>query len=222
MAHINTPLMSNGETHPRTGAALERLNRAMADIESEITQHKGVYPYNHGRVTQSELCRRADVKKATLQNSLHKDSTRVEIIRWLEGIQSCLSQSREGTRERVTAAVDDLTAEVERLSSAHAKACEEIAQLQKKLSLLNPARRAMLEVTGNDGIEVGARLRHYKGGLYEVIGSCVIEATMGTGVLYRPLQGDRQDVMWMRPVEAFFEEVSIPEGKVARFVHIES
>ena len=59
---------------------LQRLRKAMQDIEAEIAQHQGVYPFNHGRITQSELCRRADVKKATLQTPLHKDTTRVEVI----------------------------------------------------------------------------------------------------------------------------------------------
>ena len=100
----------------RTEAALKRLRTAMADIEGDIATHQGIYPFNHGRVTQSELCRRADVKKATLQNPLHKDSTRVEIMAWLDGLNSTLAQTRDSTRERVTAVADDLAAEVERLT----------------------------------------------------------------------------------------------------------
>ena len=87
--------------HPRTGAALERLRRAMTDIEADISLHKGVYPFNHGRFTQSELCRRADVKKATLQNPVHKDTTRVEIIRWLDALNLKLTQTLVDTRDRV-------------------------------------------------------------------------------------------------------------------------
>jgi hypothetical protein len=103
----------------RTEAALKRLRTAMADIEIDIAHHQGIYPFNHGRVTQSELCRRADVKKATLQNPLHKDSTRVEIVNWLEALNSRLTQTREGVRERVTAVADDLAAEVQRLTLAN-------------------------------------------------------------------------------------------------------
>ena len=103
----------------RTEAALKRLRTAMADIEMDIAQHQGIYPFNHGRVTQSELCRRADVKKATLQNPLHKDSTRVEIVNWLEALNSRLTQTRDGVRERVTAVADDLAAKVQRLTLAN-------------------------------------------------------------------------------------------------------
>src|SRR5450830_145132 len=112
----------------RTEAALKRLRTAMADIEVEIDQHKGIYPFNHGRVTQSELCRRADVKKATLQNPLHKDSTRVEIMNWMDGLNSKLTQTRESTRERVTAVAVNLSAEVERLTEAHQAAQARLAE----------------------------------------------------------------------------------------------
>jgi hypothetical protein len=121
-----TPLTTADKGNARTEAALKRLRTAMAEIEADIAAHQGIYPFNYGRVTQSELCRRADVKKATLQNPLHKDSTRVEIMAWLDGLNAKLTQTRDSTRERVTAVADDLAAEVERLTLAN-------QQLQQKL-----------------------------------------------------------------------------------------
>jgi len=38
-------------------------------------------------------------------------------------------------------------------------------------------------------IQPGVTLRHYKGGLYRVVGVCRIEATLKTGVLYQACQG---------------------------------
>lgn len=113
------PITAPEKGNARTEAALKRLRKAMADIEADIVENSGVYPFNYGRVTQSELCRRADVKKATLQNPLHKDSTRVEIITWLDGLNAQLTQTRESTRARVTAVADDLAVEVERLTLAN-------------------------------------------------------------------------------------------------------
>jgi hypothetical protein len=66
-------------------------------------------------------------------------------------------------------------------------------------------------------IQPGTQLRHYKGGLYTVVGLCRIEATLKTGVLYRPQQGDSQDVLWMRPLEEFVDRVQTAEGAVPRF-----
>jgi len=113
-----TPVTASEKPNARTEAALERLRRAMHDIEAEVQANHGIYPFNYGRVTQSELCRRADVKKATLQNPVHKETTRVEIMAWLDGLAAKLTLTRESTRERVTAVADNLSAEVERLSDA--------------------------------------------------------------------------------------------------------
>ena len=63
----------------------------------------------------------------------------------------------------------------------------------------------------------GVRLRHYKGGLYRVEGACLIEATLETGILYRPEQGNATHLLWMRPVAAFDELVDTDRGQVPRF-----
>ncbi len=66
-------------------------------------------------------------------------------------------------------------------------------------------------------IKLGTRLRHYKGGLYRVVGTCLIEATLKPGVLYQPEQGDRQDVIWMRPMSEFQDMIDSAEGSIPRF-----
>ena len=78
---------------------------------------------------------------------------------------------------------------------------------------MNPSPR--MEVPA--ALQPGTRLRHYKGGLYEVTGACIIEATLETGILYRPLQGNAVRLLWMRPASAFFEMVQTPQGEVPRF-----
>ncbi len=122
--------------NPRTQAMLQRLHNAMADIEAEIAAHHGVYPYNHGRVTQSELCRRADVKKATLQTPLHKDTTRVAVMGWLDGLAATLAGTRDANRERVTAVADHLTLEVQRLRAELEQARAQVATLTEELNRL--------------------------------------------------------------------------------------
>ena len=124
----------------RTAAALARLRQAMGDIEAEIAAHHGIYPFNHGRVTQSELCRRADVKKATLQTPLHKDTTRVDILRWLDTLSTQLAQTRDGTRERVTEVADGLAAEVQRLTLALEAAEQRVEVLEAENAALRQPR----------------------------------------------------------------------------------
>lgn len=122
--------------NPRTEAMLERLRKAMQTIEAEIAANHGIYPFNHGRVTQSELCRRADVKKATLQTPLHKDTTRVEVIAWLDKLSNTLADTRDAVRERVTEVADNLASEVHRLQEALAQAEQTIERLTKENELL--------------------------------------------------------------------------------------
>ena len=62
----------------------------------------------------------------------------------------------------------------------------------------------------------GSALRHYKGGLYTVVGSCIIEATLEVGILYTPCQGD-QRTLWMRPMSAFDDLIELPRGSIKRF-----
>lgn len=125
--------------NPRTQAMLQRLHKAMTDIEAEIDAHHGIYPYNHGRVTQSELCRRADVKKATLQTPLHKDTTRVEVMAWLDGLTAKLAETRDANRERVTAVADNLALEVQRLRVELDKALAQVAALTEEVNRLRLA-----------------------------------------------------------------------------------
>lgn len=131
--------LSLEHAHPRTEAALQRLRNAMREIEAEVATHQGVYPFNHGRVTQSELCRRADVKKATLQNPVHKDTTRVEVMAWLDTLAVRLTQTRDGTRERVTAVADDLTSQVQALTQLLQLSQTEVTQLREENAALKRA-----------------------------------------------------------------------------------
>lgn len=148
--HFTTPPSTSDKAHPRTEAALERLRKAMRDIEAEIAANQGIYPFNYGRVTQSELCRRADVKKATLQNPGHKDTTRVEIMSWLDALSSQLTQTRDSTRERVTAVADHLAAELERLTHANHAVEQRLAdaeQLIEQLRQENECLRNRLNIS---------------------------------------------------------------------------
>ncbi len=134
---------TNEKPNARTQAALERLRRAMRDIEAEILANEGIYPFNYGRVTQSELCRRADVKKATLQNPLHKDTTRVEIINWLDGLNSQLTKTRESTRERVTAVTENLSAQLKGLTQELEQVHARLVSAEKLIDQLNHENAAL-------------------------------------------------------------------------------
>jgi len=66
-------------------------------------------------------------------------------------------------------------------------------------------------------LKPGARLQHYKGGLYRVEGACLIEASQQVGILYRPEQGNATHILWMRPAVEFDDLVPTSNGVVRRF-----
>lgn len=65
----------------------------------------------------------------------------------------------------------------------------------------------------------GKTLQHYKGGIYMVVGHCMIEATLQPGILYQAKQGDKS-VTWLRPMAEFDQEVITESGTVKRFVPV--
>ena len=61
--------------------------------------------------------------------------------------------------------------------------------------------------------------RHYKGNLYEVIGTATHSETEETLVVYRALYGDYG--LWVRPLPMFQEDVELDGQHVRRFAPIE-
>ncbi|MCB1669865.1 MAG: DUF1653 domain-containing protein [Gammaproteobacteria bacterium] len=57
--------------------------------------------------------------------------------------------------------------------------------------------------------------RHYKGGLYEVVGVARHSETEEQLVVYRPLYGERG--LWVRPLQMFCENVQVDGVMVPRF-----
>jgi hypothetical protein len=62
------------------------------------------------------------------------------------------------------------------------------------------------------------RYRHYKGGLYEVVGTARHSETLEPMTLYRALYGGQG--LWVRPAAMFGEEVSIDGVLQPRFTRI--
>ena len=70
----------------RTKEVVKKIREAMQTIELDIDQNEGIYPFNGGRLTQAEVCRRAGVHKITLQGPAHRATTREMIEVWLKKV----------------------------------------------------------------------------------------------------------------------------------------
>lgn len=86
----------------RTKELVARIRKAMADIEAEIEANDGIYPFNKGRITQAEVCRRAGTSPTILQGRTHKNSTLREVKAWLAGIDRKVAAGHKKIRRKVT------------------------------------------------------------------------------------------------------------------------
>jgi hypothetical protein len=86
----------------RTKELVARIRKAMAEIEAEIEANDGIYPFNKGRITQAEVCRRAGTSPAVLQGPTHKSSTLREVKAWLAAIDRKVAAGHKKIRRKVT------------------------------------------------------------------------------------------------------------------------
>ncbi len=64
------------------------------------------------------------------------------------------------------------------------------------------------------------KYRHFKGGLYEVVGFAKNSETLEKMVIYRALYGDGET--WVRPASMWCESVKYNGGELLRFTYIEN
>jgi len=91
----------------RTKEVVKKIREAMAAIELDIEQNEGIYPFNGGRLTRAEVCRRAGVHKITLQGAAHRATTREMIEVWLKKVKEKMVIGKRAVRKAVTVRADD-------------------------------------------------------------------------------------------------------------------
>ncbi len=82
----------------RKEKVLNNLRDAMATIDQELINSDGLYEYNHGKLNQRELCRRAGIAYITLHSPAHKKTTRIEIQTWLKSKARATRRVAEETK----------------------------------------------------------------------------------------------------------------------------
>lgn len=133
----NDALREAGSLHAkqRTENIIQKVRSAIASMEDEIKLNGGIYPENAGRLTQSEVCRRAGIAKITLHSPLHKDTTRLEVYSW---IASHPIKRKPEVRKAVTGRADFWKAE-------HAKVASQICIYELQLNEKNIEIRELKE-----------------------------------------------------------------------------
>ncbi|MBB3835273.1 chromosome segregation ATPase [Xanthomonas arboricola] len=126
----------NNNAKARTERVVTVLRKAMSQIELEIEQSDGIYPYNAGRLSQAELCRRAGVANVTLQNPSHKTSTLVEVNKWLKLVRAKMVSGRKSVRRALTDRVENIKQDFQQLATNYNISRLEVADLNLELVLV--------------------------------------------------------------------------------------
>ena len=86
----------------RTANVIAKVKEAMKAMELDIQNSEGIYPFNGGRITVAEVCRRANISNMTLQAPSHRDSTKVVVEEWIKKLTVRLTTGAKLVRRAVT------------------------------------------------------------------------------------------------------------------------
>lgn len=91
----------------RSDEVLTKLKTAMEAIEQDIEENDGLYPFNNGKLSLAEVCRRASIHKITLQGEKHRATTKVVVKEWLQNLNKLSVVGAKMVRKRVTSSADE-------------------------------------------------------------------------------------------------------------------
>ncbi len=129
----------------RTVAFTNNIRSAMKQIELEIDQNQGLYPFNGGRLTQAELCRRAKVTNVALQGPAHKDTTRVMVDAWLKTVRAGITTGRKSVRRAVTDRAENWKAQHAAVATAYHIAVLEMNEMKLRVRDLEREAESLRE-----------------------------------------------------------------------------
>ena len=130
----------------RTTAVVAKIQQAMKVISLDIEQNEGVYPFNAGRLSREEICRRAAIKSSILDGPAHRKTTLVMVNSWLKQTKENIAVGRKIVRKLVTKRADDWKQKSELLATQVHLYHLQMVTLQNKLQHAN-ARIKELEET---------------------------------------------------------------------------
>lgn len=135
----------------RTANVVSRLRQAMAEIAKDVQDNEGLYPYNKGRIDQSEVCRRASVSKVTLQGSSHKTTTKKEVDDWVVGMRIQAVTGVRGVRRSVTERAEVWKAAHAKIANHYHLAELELVEARHRIKQLEAEKAALLAQLAKSG-----------------------------------------------------------------------
>jgi len=136
----------------RSLMVIKKLRAAINEIEVEIEANEGIYPYNGGKLSQAELCRRASINQVTLSTAAHRNTTRPMVEEWLTRIRSATITGSKSVRRAVTDRAAEWKAHHQAIAENYRIAELEMLDMRKKIRQLeneNAALKELLTKSGN-------------------------------------------------------------------------
>lgn len=127
----------------RTRSASDAIQKAKALIERDFERNHGIYPYNAGSVTATEVLRRAGLERTFLAKPRHRE-LRDDVNVWVKAVQKRILLGAEVIRRAVTEQKDAARAEADAIRQRWAEAELEYVDAQVTLEDLR-TRCAALE-----------------------------------------------------------------------------
>lgn len=110
-----------------------KIEAAMETIAREVGENEGLYPYNKGKVTQAEVCRRAGVRVSTLQGMVHRGTTLKALNEWLAGMRQDAIHGRKAVRTAITERVNSWKEAYHQVAHNYHVARLELSDVQARL-----------------------------------------------------------------------------------------
>lgn len=140
----------------RYAATVTKFTAAIQEIELDIQRNENIYPFNGGTLSQSEVCRRAGVKKAILQGKAHITTTKLMVDKRVAEINEGLIKGRNNVRKAVTARVDDWKEEHSRLLTSYRIDMHRLEGAEGRIKALTEENEALREQLAKGGSNVTA------------------------------------------------------------------
>ena len=154
MSTEDSPLAKHGKW--RTDEVTRKLEKAKRAIEADIEKSGAIYPYNGGRLSEAEVCRRAGINPVTLLGKKHVQ-TRKALKEWLAKLHASISIGSDVVRAEVTRRADDWKARYEAIAtSMHLLKLEDVSRQIKLAEALERVSELESQIASSIQHEGGA------------------------------------------------------------------
>lgn len=136
----------------RTTKVIAKVREAMKEMELDIQSSEGIYPFNGGRITVAEVCRRAKISNMTLQAPAHRESTKVMVEEWIKKLTLRLTTGAKIVRRAVTDRAEEWKRVHDEIATAYhidhltlVNVTAELCEAQNRIKELEALNATLLE-----------------------------------------------------------------------------